>query len=312
MTIDDLITKGTLSINDEISFRTHVDVARLFGKNYKGHQQAVIQLDQDTHVWFPKLFRNADWLNELSRDDTEITMRPTEGSPYRSVMENTSRDYVITFGMRSRNDGYAFLGVFRFNPQRSTGAQWVHERVATTIDFDGTGFFHFDETRLRTEQDDQAAEAGETDPRLIAEYERRLEAGTYAVEDKEVTARTRGSAQRVFAQDVKSNYGWKCAVTGIATRAFLVASHIVPWSEDSMIRLDPSNGICLSTFVDRAFDAGFLEITPERRTKVRWQNVDDDAALRTALEGIDGVQLAKPAAAPPDPTKLTRRIELGY
>lgn len=312
MTIDELLSTGTLSINDEITFRTHVEVARLFGKDYKGHQQAIIHLDHDTAVWFPKLFRNADWINELSRDGTEITMRPTEDGRYRNVMENTRRDYVITFGMERLNQGYAFLGVFRFNPQRSTGAQWVHERVATSIDLDGAGSFDFNEAPLRREQDDQAAEVAESDPRLAAEYQQRLEAGTYAVENKEVTSLTRGSAQRTFAQNVKSNYGWTCAVTGIATRAFLVASHVVPWSEDPMIRLDPGNGICLSTFVDRAFDAGFLEITPEGRTKVRWQNVDDDTALRTALERIDDVELARPTVAPPDPKKLARRIEIGY
>src|SRR5699024_11573974 len=59
MTIDELISTGTLSIGDRVTFRTHVEVARLFGKNYKGHQQAVIQLTQDTVVWFPKLFRNS-------------------------------------------------------------------------------------------------------------------------------------------------------------------------------------------------------------------------------------------------------------
>ena len=312
MTIDELISTGTLSIGDRVTFRTHVEVARLFGKNYKGHQQAVIQLTQDTVVWFPKLFRNSDWINELSSDGTEITMRPTERGRYRNLMENTRRDFVITFGMERRGDGYAFLGVFRFNSQRSTGAQWVHERVATSIDVDGAGSFGFDETPLRREQDDQAAEVAEADPRLAAEYQQRLEASTYAVEDKEVTALTRGSAQKTFAQNVKSNYGWTCAVTGIATRAFLVASHIVPWSEDSTIRLDPSNGICLSTFVDRAFDAGFLEITLEGHTRVRWENVDDDAAFRVALGDIDGVELTKPKDALPDPMKLARRIELGY
>ena len=111
---------------------------------------------------------------------------------------------------------------------------------------------------------------------------------------------------------VKGNYGWECAVTGIKTKAFLVASHIVPWSEDKKIRLDPSNGICLSTFVDRAFDAGFLAITPEGRTSIRWEKVEDDPILKLELSKIDDVELAKPTVKRPDPAKLAKRIELGY
>lgn len=310
--LQDLISKGSLSVGDDITFPTHLEVARLFGKDYKGHQRAIIRLDDDHDVWFPKLFKNTDWLNVVSRDGAEITMRPTTNGRYRDVMENTRREYVITFGKRSSRSGYRFLGVFRFIPRRSTGAQWVHEMVSATVTFDGGGGWGFDELLPRTEQDDQSSEVGQTDGDQISEFKRRMATRDFAVDDSEITATTRGSAQRAFSERVKNNYGWKCAITGIRTRAFLVGSHIVPWSEDSSIRLDPSNGICLSTFVDRAFDAGFLEVTRDGLARVRWQNIEDDEALIAELSQIDGVTLAQPSADPPDPEKLLRRVELGY
>lgn len=309
--LQQLIDRGALSVEDNVEFRTHIDVARLFGFNYKGHQQATIRLDEHTHVWFPKLFPNKDWINELGRSGAEITMRPTPQSGYAHRME-TRREDVITFGKESARGEYRFQGVFRFDPKRSTGARWVFDRVATSITFDGSGDFGFAEIGKRIEQDDVVAEATPVERDKVEAFDRQIAEGDYAVEDVEAVARVRGSAQNAFAEEVKTNYDWACAVTGIRTRAFLVASHIVPWSEDASIRLDPSNGICLSTFVDRAFDAGFLEISPAARTRVRWENVDDDGALRNALAEIDGIQLSAARRFPPDPRKLQRRLDLGY
>lgn len=310
--ISDLLERGALTIDDDASFRTRVEVARLFGFEYKGHQQATIRLGEHTDVWFPKLFTNRDWINALSPEGLEITMRPTDRSQYGDRMETTRREDVITFGKESASRDCRFLGVFRFNPLRSSDEEWVFDRVATSITLGGEERFGHQEGALGADQDDLTAEAAPVNPDLVREFDRRIAEGQFAVEDREVLARTRGSAQRSFVDEVKSTYGWTCALTGIRTRAFLVASHIVPWSEDSRIRLDPSNGICLSTFADRAFDAGYLEIAPDGVSRVRWERVGDDAPLREELSRFDGVALARPRAGAPDPEKLRRRVDLGY
>jgi len=314
--LDEVIARGRLSVYDRIPFNTHVQVAKLFGLDYKGHQGATIRLDELTEVWFPKTYSNGDWENSLSANGEVITMRHVPGGKYGEVMESPRlRDDVITFGHVKPRPGsryYEFLGVFRGEPSLSDNTRWVHQRVAETIYFDGNGDFSFVSTIVRPSQDDQAAEAADVDRKLVAEYQKQYNAGVYFVEDQVGTTRVRGSAQRVFAKAVKDNYRWECAVTGISTPAFLVASHIVPWSADKNIRIDPSNGICLSTFVDRAFDAGFLEIGPDGRTLVRWDKVKGDLILKTELSKIDDIEIAKPAANPPDPAKLARRIELGF
>lgn len=156
--------------------------------------------------------------------------------------------------------------------------------------------------------DDVIAETREIDEAEVREFASRVDAGDFAVADQHVTAKTRGSAQRVFAARVKGNYGWRCAITGLATPEFLVASHIVPWAEDELIRLDPANGICLSTFVDRAFDTGFLKIYEDYGIHIDWQRVGPDAALRAALEQYDGRTLTLPTASQPNPEFLLRRL----
>ncbi|QAV71554.1 HNH endonuclease [Salinibacterium sp. UTAS2018] len=314
--LEDLIKYGRLSVNDLVPFSTHVQVAKLFGHNFKGHQRATIRLDDTTEVWFPKMYENKDWANTISPSGDTITMVPVLGGEYADVMESKQlREYVFTFGHMKSRPGpnyYAFLGVFKGESEFSDNTKWVHRRVADTIHFDGNGWFSFEPTIVRGVLNDQLAEAAAADPKLTAAIQRDFDNGVYRVEDQTGTTKVRGSAQRVFSKAVKSNYGGECAVTGIRTPAFLVASHIVPWSDDKKIRTDPTNGICLSTFVDRAFDSGFLEITPNGRTLVRWGKVKNDPILKAELRKIDDVEIAKPAVSEPDPAKLARRIELGY
>jgi hypothetical protein len=314
--LDELIERGSLSVNDHVPFNTHVQVAKLFGRDYKGHQSATIRLDEFTEVWFPKMYKNKDWDNSLSENGDTITMLSVPGGEYADVMESKQlREYVITFGHMKSQPGpsyYEFFGVFKGEPEFSDKTKWVHRRVADTIHFDGDGGFTFEPIIVRRVQDDQLAEAAGSDPKLTTAIQRDFDLGVYRVEDQTGMTKVRGSAQRVFSKAVKKNYSGECAVTGISTREFLVASHIVPWSDDEDIRTDPTNGICLSTFVDRAFDAGFLEIRPNGRTSVRWDMVKGDLILKTELSKIDDIEIGKPATNPPDPAKLARRIELEY
>ena len=67
--------------------------------------------------------------------------------------------------------------------------------------------------------------------------------------------------QSVFRQIVLSNYSGRCAISGIDIPDLLVASHIIPWSVNEMERLNPENGICLSSFYDKAYDKGYLGIS---------------------------------------------------
>lgn len=159
-------------------------------------------------------------------------------------------------------------------------------------------------------QGDAAAETLETDPEEVESFLELIEQNSYEVADSTATIKTRGSAQKAFAVAVKTNYGYQCAITGIVNKEFLVASHIVPWSVDQTIRLDPSNGICLSLLVDRAFEKGYLQIEDDLTIRIDWEKVGDDHALRSKLEPYDGQKLISPAKDDPRAEYLQRRRAL--
>lgn len=81
----------------------------------------------------------------------------------------------------------------------------------------------------------------------------------YAGETKEVTINQR-IKQNFFRRAVLSSYRGRCCISGISESKLLIASHIVPWSADKNSRLNPSNGLCLSSLHDRAFDCGLISI----------------------------------------------------
>lgn len=150
-----------------------------------------------------------------------------------------------------------------------------------------------------------AVDKGEIAVRSVRNQIRRRD---FAVPDSIVRSKTRGNAQRAFADEVKSNYGYQCAITGIATPTFLVASHIVPWSEDESIRLDPSNGICLSTLVDRAFDTGFLIIAADYTVHIDQTKIRADQVLLTYFSPYEGRRIRLPSENPPRAEYLLRRL----
>jgi len=78
----------------------------------------------------------------------------------------------------------------------------------------------------------------------------------------------RRKSQNLFRKAVLSAYHYQCCITGIADPRFLVASHIKPWAKDEHNRLNPRNGLCLSTFYDRAFDIGLITFADDYRLMV--------------------------------------------
>lgn len=82
------------------------------------------------------------------------------------------------------------------------------------------------------------------------------------------TKRRRG--QDYFRRLILANYGNRCALTGIDIPQLLLASHIIPWRENKhkSERLNPCNGICLSALYDKAFDKGFITISPDDYTVI--------------------------------------------
>jgi putative restriction endonuclease len=71
--------------------------------------------------------------------------------------------------------------------------------------------------------------------------------------------------QQFFRQTVLNSYGVRCCISGINVPRLLVASHIKPWRDFPNERLDPRNGLCLSSLHDAAFDAGLVTLDSKLR-----------------------------------------------
>ena len=87
--------------------------------------------------------------------------------------------------------------------------------------------------------------------------------GGESTESKAIVTVRRG--QQFFRQSVLTAYGVSCCITGIRIPRLLVASHIRPWRGFPDDRLDPRNGLCLSTLHDSAFDSGLMTLDEKLR-----------------------------------------------
>lgn len=98
--------------------------------------------------------------------------------------------------------------------------------------------------------------------------------------DKETIIKARVN-QSFFRSTILSSYNLKCCITGLSIPSFLVASHIIPWVKDEVNRTNPHNGLCLNSIHDKAFDKGFITITPDYKIKVSeyFDNYTNDIAV---------------------------------
>lgn len=124
--------------------------------------------------------------------------------------------------------------------------------------------------------------------------------------EREAVVRVRVN-QSFFRCRVLSAYGFKCCVTGLRIQPLLVASHVIPWAEDVVNRLNPRNGLCLNALHDRAFDrhlmwveAGFvIRLSP----KLREESAESSQTVDW-LMSFDGKPLLLPKKFEPDPELL--------
>ena len=85
--------------------------------------------------------------------------------------------------------------------------------------------------------------------------------------DKERWVKTRVN-QSLFRKITLNNYSNSCAICGLNIDGLLVASHILKWSENQNERLNPENGLCLSSIHDKAFELGYIGITGDYIIKI--------------------------------------------
>lgn len=144
-TLDDIIKQSLISIDDDIRFDYHIDVIRLFGKNLKAHMKATYKLDDDWKIWFPKLYKNRDFFNEIIEDGNTIEMNqlPTSIIIGEYQFPEDQPGQIIVFAhvidTNTKKKYYKFVGVFTELKGDTHYASC--KRIATTLYFDGKGRF---------------------------------------------------------------------------------------------------------------------------------------------------------------------------
>ncbi|HGM5233924.1 TPA: HNH endonuclease [Serratia marcescens] len=117
--------------------------------------------------------------------------------------------------------------------------------------------------------------------------------------DKLSTVKTRVD-QNLFRKNVLEAYEYRCCITGLEEPALLVASHILPWSHSIEQRLNPSNGLCLSSLHDKAFDRGLitfnndLELILSTQLKKMTSNF-----YHHNFQAYEGIKIFTPQTNPP-------------
>jgi putative restriction endonuclease len=129
--------------------------------------------------------------------------------------------------------------------------------------------------------------------------------------ETEATVKVR-RGQQFFRQSILSAYGIRCCITGIQIPRLLVASHIKPWGKFPADRLNPKNGLCLSTLHDAAFDSGLITLDSEFRVVLsqRLKDYLPQPALEQNFILYAGAPIQMPdKLAEPDPEFLAYHRE---
>ena len=113
--------------------------------------------------------------------------------------------------------------------------------------------------------------------------------------------------QQFFRQAVLTAYDVRCCISGINVPRLLVASHIKPWGRFPAERLNPRNGLCLSTLHDAAFDAGLITLDDKLSVVLskRLQSFFPQPALEQNFVPFEGAPIRLPGKlVEPDPEFL--------
>lgn len=136
------IDKGYINIDDNAEFRTIANAASCFGKNYKGLQRSYFRHPKELNkrLWFPKLYENREWNNQISEDELEITSKSKFSERNQQEIDKIDADkeyIVIVFAREKSHSGnfmYHFKGEYQLDHSTTNyenGHVW--KRIETRV-----------------------------------------------------------------------------------------------------------------------------------------------------------------------------------
>lgn len=137
------INKGYIDLNDKVAFKKIVDACNCFGCNYRGYQRAMARhpVEKDKVLWFPKLYENENWQNNITDDGKTIIEKRKANNPefikeYLLRPDKFSRKRIVFARVKNSLGDimYRFKGLFKVNEEKSQNAQAIiYERIETKV-----------------------------------------------------------------------------------------------------------------------------------------------------------------------------------
>ncbi|GAB4093555.1 hypothetical protein GCM10028786_24820 [Flaviaesturariibacter terrae] len=133
------IKKGSIEISDQCAFKTKVQAVNCFGHSYKakGARPGGINhpFEKDKLIWFPKLYKNDEWDNSISPDESFIVERPLKRDPQEHIDKVFKSGILkrIVFAQVESTFGdvmYRFRGLYKLDKIQSSasnGLWWLRE-----------------------------------------------------------------------------------------------------------------------------------------------------------------------------------------
>lgn len=165
---------------------------------------------------------------------------------------------------------------------------------------------------LQDNWDSVAEEAANSYSALALRHGVQADAELLNIEEEYEEGKTRSAVVQVrinqarFRKAVLASYNATCCISGLRHEKLVIASHIVPWSEDTKNRLNPQNGLCLSALHDRAYDQGLITVMPDFTVRISkaLQPQKEDRFMIDMFQCFEGKTIALPERLRPTPAFL--------
>jgi very-short-patch-repair endonuclease len=136
---ESFIKKNIIKVNDNVSLLNHRDVLRLFGYKKGHYQRAVWKIDRfNEMVWFPKLYPNADWVNEFEENTSSILQHRKDMQPHHPIPKKDDHSRIV-FAHQKNIFGqtvYKFYGVFEVDTSRTDPVHHCFKRIKDSINLE--------------------------------------------------------------------------------------------------------------------------------------------------------------------------------
>lgn len=129
------IKKGYIHLKDNVAFVKSVDACNCFGCNYKGFQRGGTKhpIEKNTDIWFPKLYPNGKWDNQISSDGkviTEKNIHPEKVAEHIKKHINSEIHTRIVFArvkgpLGGKDVMYRFKGVFELDIEETQKSNYL-------------------------------------------------------------------------------------------------------------------------------------------------------------------------------------------